>query len=119
MQGPGSKKWKTQMSIPRNGKGRPVYGMIRLESIDDLSRQKLSIFDKGLLLCLIGLAKYDGLVYHSQRAIADYAGTYQSNVSESLKRLKKLGYVLEEDETYRIDPVFCKFGSKKCKTENY
>lgn len=99
------------MTIPRKTRSRPVWGRIQLDAIDYISKIALSAFDRGLLLLLVGLAKYNGMIYSSQREIADYAGTHQANVSQAIKRLIASGLLHQEDKALRIDPLFCQFGN--------
>lgn len=88
-----------------------MFGKIQLEGIDHLNKVGASTYDRSLLLMLVGLAKYNGMVYQSQRQIADYAGTHQANVNQAIKRLIAYGLLHKEGETLRIDPLFCQFGN--------
>lgn len=98
------------MSIPRNGRSRPLFGKIKLTGIDYINKIKLSNLDKALLLSLVGLAKYKGLIYASQREIAEYIGKDVSTVNKSIKNLIQHGLVIKEKDHLRIDPTFCQFG---------
>lgn len=108
---PEIKKGNFELSIPRNGRGRPLFGKYQLQAVDDMSKRGVSMFDVAMMSYLIGLSKYNGVVYATQREIADYAGTYPANVNKSLKRLKSYGYLQEVDGGLRIDPCFCQFGT--------
>ena len=87
-----------------------MFGKIKLKAIDYISETKLPVFERGLLLVLIGLAKYKGLVFASQREVAEYANTSQSAVNKGLKSLIAHGLVIKEKDHLRIDPTFCQFG---------
>lgn len=86
------------------------FGKLMLDSLDDMQERGVSVFDRALMLSLIGMAKYGGLIYASQREIADYAGTYPANVNQAIKRLVVYGYLHKEKDCLRIDPLFCQFG---------
>ena len=89
-----------------------MFGKIQLEGIDHLHKVGASMYDRALLLMLVGLAKYNGMVFHSQREIADYAMSDVSNVNRAIKRLIAFGFLIKVDGGLRIDPLFCQFGGK-------
>lgn len=105
------------MSIPRNGRGRPVFGKIQLTGIDYISKIGLSPFDTALLFYLIGLAKYNGLIYSSQREIAAYMGSHPSNINQAIKRLIAFGLIRKEEKVLKIDPLICQFGNSPMSSE--
>lgn len=91
-----------------------MFGKIQLEGIDHLHKVGASIYDRALLLMLVGLAKYNGMVFNSQREIAEYAMSDVSNVNKAIKRLIAFGVLQRVDDALRIDPLFCQFGGVPC-----
>lgn len=89
-----------------------MFGKIQMDGIDYLSEAGVSVFDRAVLLSLLGLAKYNGLIFASQREIADYANTHQANVSQAIKRLIALGFISKIENGLKIEPTFCQYG--KC-----
>jgi DNA-binding MarR family transcriptional regulator len=75
-----------------------MFGKIQMEGIDYISKIGLSTYDTALLFRLIGLAKYNGMVYASQREIAEYTGTHQANVNQAIKRLVAFGLLRKEEK---------------------
>lgn len=82
-----------------------------MAGIDYISKIGLSTYDTALLFHLIGLAKYNGMVFSTQREIAEYMGSHASNVNQAIKRLIGFGLLHQEDKALRIDPLICQFGS--------
>lgn len=88
-----------------------MFGKIQLEGIDHLHKVGASVYDRALLLMLVGLAKYNGMIFQSQRQIAEYMASDVSNVNRAIKRLVAFGLLHKEDDALRIDPLFCQFGA--------
>lgn len=79
-----------------------------LSAIDNL--QSVSYYDKGLLLSLLGLARHNGLIFASQREIAEYANSHPANVNKAIKRLIALGFISKIENGLKIEPTFCQYG---------
>lgn len=89
-----------------------MFGKIQMAGIDYLAEAGVSTFDKSVLLSLLGLAKYNGLIFASQREIAEYANSHPANVNKAIKRLIAYGFISRIENGLKIEPTFCQFG--KC-----
>ncbi len=90
----------------------PTWGRIQFHAIEYfLKQEKRYPFDMLVLMAMISIARYQGIVYKSQREIAEYMKSDVSSLNKSIKRLIALGMLHKIKGGYRIDPATCRIGS--------